>query len=162
MIHPLKRANFIKFRDKAQGPLPSRYDPVCGWSSQWIPCTLKPHAPKGKRPHLKSWTCLDHSWCTCYEMSVKLSSSGEKRKGNVDAAVRLHMRTERWCQVQRHVVKRFDRQEKWWSQIQRPVVQHFDRLGENLKKASCCTLLKRITKLRCVNSEVKSNVGSTT
>ena len=30
--------------------------------------------------------------------------------------------------------------------------------GENGKKANCSTLLKRITRLKCVNSKVKSNV----
>ena len=46
--------------------------------------------------------------------------------------------------------------------IQRAAVQHVDkRQGEKMKKADCFTLLKRITKLKCVSSEIKSNVEST-
>ena len=44
----------------------------------------------------------------------------------------------------------------------RPAVQHVDRWGENGKKANCFTLLRRTTRLKYVNSEIKSNVGSTT
>ena len=51
---------------------------------------------------------------------------------------------------------------KWWSQAQRHVVQHIDRQVKKWKKANCPTLLRRITRLKCVNSEIKSNVGSTT
>ena len=43
-----------------------------------------------------------------------------------------------------------------WSQVQRHVVQHIDRRCETRNKAGCFTLLKRITKLKTVNSEVKS------
>ena len=49
------------------------------------------------------------------------------------------------------------------SQEQRAVVQHVDsRQGENRKKASCCTLLKRITRLKNVNSEITSGIHSPT
>ena len=47
------------------------------------------------------------------------------------------------------------------SPIQRASVQHrADRQVRMEKKASCFTLLKRITRLKCVNSEIKSNVES--
>ena len=38
--------------------------------------------------------------------------------------------------------------------------QHIDRHGENGKKANGFTLLRRITRLKCVNSEINSNVES--
>ena len=39
--------------------------------------------------------------------------------------------------------------------------QHsIDRQVKRWKKANCSTLLRRITRLKCVNSEIKSNVGS--
>ena len=42
------------------------------------------------------------------------------------------------------------------------MVQHsIDRQVKRWEKANCSTLLKRITKLKCVNSEIKSNVKST-
>ena len=61
--------------------------------------------------------------------------------------------------VQRAVVqpKTTDRS-KGDSQAQRAAVQHIDRQGEKGKKANCFTLLKQITKLKCVNSKVRSNV----
>ena len=41
--------------------------------------------------------------------------------------------------------------------------QHsIDRQVKRWKKANCSTILRRITRLKCVNSEIKSNVGSTT
>ena len=47
------------------------------------------------------------------------------------------------------------------SQAQRAVVQHCDkRHGEKMKRASSFTLLRRITRLKCVNSKVRSIVES--
>ena len=49
--------------------------------------------------------------------------------------------------------------EKGESLEQRAVVQHVDsRQGENRKMASCCTLLRRITRLKNVNSEIRSRI----
>ena len=56
----------------------------------------------------------------------------------------------------RHLCK-----QKWWGQVQRHVVEHSDRHGEKGKETNRFTLLKRITGLKCVNSEIKSNVGNT-
>ena len=43
------------------------------------------------------------------------------------------------------------------------VAQHVDsRQGENRKMASCFTFLKRITRLKIVNSEIKSRIHSPT
>ena len=69
-------------------------------------------------------------------------------------------------QAQRAVVETSnDRRQlqKGESQARRAVVQNIDnRQGETGKVNGCFTLLKRITGLKCVNSEIKSNVGSTT
>ena len=46
---------------------------------------------------------------------------------------------------------------------QRAIVQHVDsRQGENRKMASSFTLLKRITRLKIVNSEIRSRIHSPT
>ena len=47
-------------------------------------------------------------------------------------------------------------QKKNWSQAWRQAVQHVDRKGETWNKADCFTLLRRIIKLKTVNSEVRS------
>ena len=149
---------------RLKGPLSSSLDPVCGLRGQPIPCTIEPRqTTKRKRPHLKSCACLDHSWCkmqaVCHTLEhnwerrllMQLSGYTWKRKGGDSQALRAVVKTDDdGRQLQ-----------KGESQAQRTAVQPMTSTGWNLKKANCSTLLKRITRLKCVNSEVKSNVSTT-
>ena len=61
------------------------------------------------------------------------------------------------------VATTYKHSEKGESLEQRAVAQHVDnRQGENRKMASCFTLLKRITRLKIVNSEIKLRIHSPT
>ena len=78
-----------------------------------------------------------HAWCLpcCYECLQMLKL---RRKGCFTA------------------VSPTAKKRKGESPVLRPAVQHIRQPGETRNKASCFTLLRRITRLKCVNSEVRS------
>ena len=111
-------------------------------SQKWITCTIEPHQRpwKEKVPHLKSWTCLEiPPCCTCWYKSVTLLSNVEKG-----------------CCRGVQLCRQLSVRGRWWVPKLRPVVQHTDRQVKAWKKADCFTLLRRITRLKTVNSEIKS------
>ena len=89
---------------------------------------------KGKRPHLKV-VCLPGSsvmiWCSVAEKLLQK----KKVSGSLE-----------WPHLKEYASL---------GSLGRPEPREFSKKVQN-GKASCCTLLKRITKLKCVNSEVRS------
>ena len=100
-----------------------------------IRCTTGwPHQEDQKKviPHLKA--CPETlSCCSTGELSLEQRWKKESFDG-----VQLQTPRKRWGLILRHVV------------------QHFDRRCETWNKADCFTLLRRIIKLKTVNSEVRS------
>ena len=112
------------------------------WTAYAVNPRIGAQLQEEKGPHLKSCTCLSiSSWCTCWSMSVKLSSNDEKESCRSLSLSTLEIPTKWWGQSQRQAVATHDnRQVKQWS------------------KADCFTLLNLITKFKSVNSEVRSKV----
>ena len=98
-------------------------------------------------------------------MSVKLSSRMQKRlltQLQAMQVLRNMVNPRHSGQLLLKPVMIDDRSKKGESQARRAVVQNIDnRQGETGKVNDCFTLLKRITGLKCVNSEIKSNVKNT-
>ena len=105
---------------------------------------------KKERPHIKSWACL-------FQHNNRLSETW--KKASCFTLLKRITRLKRWSQEPRPAVSHYLNElpgSKRWGQELQHIVQHIDRQGENRKKANCFTLLKRITRLKIVNSEIKS------
>ena len=104
---------------------------------------------KKERPHIKSWACL-------FQHNNRLSETW--KKASCFTLLKRITRLKRWSQEPRPAVSHYLNELpgwKRWGQELQHIVQHIDRQGENRKKANCFTLLKRITRLKIVNSEIQ-------
>ena len=155
------------FRGKAQGPSDVRFTTlstaeVFDELGAQLNLTEK---PKRKRPYLKSWTCLE--MCNANALSCRKCDSGLSLEHSWKRRLLSHLSG--------YAVPL----KKWWlpSAAARCSTLRPTREGDEARhsgtlwntstdkvkkeeKANCCTLLKRITRLKCVNSKVRSIVES--
>ena len=158
-----------KRRDKAQRPSVVKSRPrwrlTCSMNS--VHNSTSPDNQKKRGPRLKSWTCLEsYPCCANCEMSVKLLSSIQK--WNVVAASGYANHSKQWRFPGTAGSCSKNRQPTWPLKMVSPrhsgqlfKTSTMDRVKKG-KKADSFTLLRRINRSKCVNSEIKSNVGSTT
>ena len=133
-------------------------------STPWTAYVVNPRITCTFEPHQSNQKERDHTWKTCPDTWRKKQKKHKKGEAQNSGTLFQH-RTDRWKAEKRPAVSH-DLNEllgwKRWSQELRHAVQHIDRQGETEKKANCFTLLRRITKLKTVNSEIRSTVHSPT
>ena len=147
-VHPGQRANFVI---RLKGPRYSSQNPLDSWRVRWIRCTIEPHTCKNvlMPAHVKSVT------------AVCLSSTVGKKE--VVAAVRLCSSLEDLRKVVRPgtAARCLTQWPTWKNGEARHSGTLLNTSTNKVKmeeKANCFTLLRRITRLKCVNSKVRSNV----
>ena len=136
-----------------------RRNPIDSWRVQRITCTIEPHQTIKKKvtPHLKAcpvaFPCTLDSGLSLKQRWTKSCCRGFrlcKTLRNQVSPRHCGQLCNKWSR-RKKVNPRYSGQ--WFNQ------RHdvWDR-----KKANCFTLLKRIARLKCVNSEIKSNVQIST